>query len=182
MQRLNLGCGEQVAVGWVNVDRRQPEVIPPGADVLLADLRGRLPFESYRFDSIVAHHVLDMLEQNELVVLLLEVERLLAPDGVFRITSPDIAAGIRAWQDNDADWFPNRTGQIDSQFCAWLTWYGTRRTLFTIRSITPLLQAAGLETIVAGSAGTLIGTISNDREITSLDTRIAESITIEAAR
>ncbi len=54
--RLNLGCGDDIKDGYVNVDTTKL----PGVDVL-ADLNDQLPFKSESVDQIVMKSVLEHL-------------------------------------------------------------------------------------------------------------------------
>lgn len=60
MKKLNLGCGNEAIVGWVNHD----VVALPNVDVV-HDLESRpWPFANDEFDAIRAHHVLEHLSNT----------------------------------------------------------------------------------------------------------------------
>jgi SAM-dependent methyltransferase len=80
-ERLNVGCGDDVRPGYVNLD-----VAPlPGVDVVhdLADLP--LPFEDSRFTEIVCQ---DVLEHVDVVAVLRDLHRTLRPQGRLHVRSP----------------------------------------------------------------------------------------------
>lgn len=84
-RRLNLGCGWDHRVGWLNVDLfdfHKPDLV---ADV--CDL-GRLP--SAAFDEIVAQDVLEHLPRARVSVALREWARLAAFGGLLRLRVPSL--------------------------------------------------------------------------------------------
>lgn len=79
--KLNLGCGNDIRNGWINLD----VAALPGVDVV-HDLNALpLPFADNRFDTILCN---DILEHVELVPLLRECHRILAPGGRIQIEVP----------------------------------------------------------------------------------------------
>jgi len=181
--RLNWGSGETPLQGWYNSDRRdlgQGGLLPPGH---VGDILDGLPWPDEFFDSIVAHHAIDMLDFYELPMALVELHRVLHNDGTLRISVPNIVAGFDAWLQRDRDWFPvSQPGgaSVHERFCLWLSWYGTRRSFFTAEYLTTLLGAAGFRKV---SVITREGeTTGSDPAITSLDTRWTESLFMEATR
>jgi SAM-dependent methyltransferase len=114
-RRLNLGCGTTSAPGWVNVDgswaawlsrhamlRRlllSARLIPDRSsyerwpdNVIVRDLRKRLPFAAESFDAIYASHVVEHLYRADALQLLIECRRILRPGGVLRVVVPDLRA------------------------------------------------------------------------------------------
>lgn len=84
-ERLNVGCGDDVRPGYVNLD-----VVPlPGVDVVhdLAELP--LPFDDSRFEEIVCQ---DVLEHVEVVPVLRELHRVLRAGARLRIRSPHFSS------------------------------------------------------------------------------------------
>jgi predicted SAM-dependent methyltransferase len=83
--KLHLGSGPVSLDGWVNID-----LDAPTADMLL-DLRQPLPFADGSVTHVFSEHVIEHIEYAEALSLLKEVRRVLAPSGVVRITTPDLA-------------------------------------------------------------------------------------------
>jgi SAM-dependent methyltransferase len=80
-KKLNLGCGTDVRDGWVNLD-----IAPlPGVDVVHDINVLPLPFPDGEFDMILCN---DILEHVDLVPVLKECHRILAPGGKMRIEVP----------------------------------------------------------------------------------------------
>lgn len=80
--RLNLGCGEYHAEGWVNVDAYTSTV----------DVRARLealPFLDGSATHVYCGHVLEHIAPIDLPAVLVEIRRVLAADGEFCVVGPD---------------------------------------------------------------------------------------------
>ena len=108
---LNIGCGPDGPVTWVNVDR-SPRVLldrcPPlkrvlhragvladsqmntwPRNIIYADVRRRLPFPDGSAVAIYSSHMLEHLYFDEASSALREFRRLLSPTGVVRLAMPD---------------------------------------------------------------------------------------------
>ena len=82
-ERLHLGCGPEILPGWVNIDLHPY----PGVDRVL-DVREGLPFEDVEL--IFAEHFLEHLELEDAWRLVRECRRVLADDGILRLTTPNL--------------------------------------------------------------------------------------------
>jgi predicted SAM-dependent methyltransferase len=81
--RLHVGCGEKVIPDWINIDSLRL----PGVDCIL-DVRKGIPFE--RVAAIYAEHFLEHLTLDEGLAFLQECRRVLAPEGILRISTPNL--------------------------------------------------------------------------------------------
>jgi predicted SAM-dependent methyltransferase len=81
--RLHIGAGQESIPGWINIDN-QPL---PGVDQVL-DVRQGLPFTEVA--SIYAEHFLEHLTLDEGLAFLAECRRVLAPEGVLRLSTPNL--------------------------------------------------------------------------------------------
>ena len=84
--RLNVGCGNHYADGWVNVD------IDAGGDVrtdVQGDITGTLPFNDGSAERIYLGHVLEHVDLDDVPPALAECRRLLGHGGVMCIVGPD---------------------------------------------------------------------------------------------
>lgn len=133
--RLHLGCGQSPIPGWVNIDVQAL----PGVDRVL-DVRRGLPFHDVA--AIYAEHFLEHLDVDEGLACLVECRRALSPDGILRISTPNLdwvfATHYRYGQwpaDEDAvsDCF-----QLNRAFHGW-----GHRFLFNRPALTGILRAAG---------------------------------------
>jgi SAM-dependent methyltransferase len=113
LEKLNLGCGPNAPVGWLNVDgswnawfAHHPHLRKVLATVglinatnqgaqwnvkpIVHDLRKPLPFKDNAFSAVYASHVLEHLYLVEAQKLLAECKRVTKPGGVVRIVVPDL--------------------------------------------------------------------------------------------
>lgn len=81
--RLHIGCGEAILDGWVNVDA----AALPGIDQVL-DVREGLPFDDVEL--IFAEHFIEHLPLGDALAFFRECRRVLRPDGVLRISTPNL--------------------------------------------------------------------------------------------
>ncbi len=102
--RLNLGCGNRFAAGWVNIDRSLPQWI---ARFLFApshpanrtregflnwDLRKGIPFPDSSVDVVYSSHVLEHIAHHAAPRFLAEMARVLRTGGSVRVVVPDLEA------------------------------------------------------------------------------------------
>ncbi|MCK5850531.1 MAG: methyltransferase domain-containing protein [Kiritimatiellae bacterium] len=80
---LNLGGGSNCLNGCLTVD------IDPRADAY-TDIRARLPFPDASVESVFCEEVIEHLNKHDGFKLLQECFRILVPDGVIRIITPDM--------------------------------------------------------------------------------------------
>lgn len=92
--KLNVGCGDYLADGWVNIDRtprNRADVDLSRHHYFTIDVLKGLPWGDGACERIYAGHVLEHLRyDDELPAALAEMKRLLAPDGVLCVVGPDL--------------------------------------------------------------------------------------------
>ncbi|HSP16785.1 MAG TPA: methyltransferase domain-containing protein [Thermoanaerobaculia bacterium] len=81
--RLHIGCGSEAIRGWTNVDIASG----PGVDVVL-DVRQPWPFAGV--ESIFAEHFIEHLSLADGMVFLRSARAALRPDGVLRLSTPNL--------------------------------------------------------------------------------------------
>ena len=81
--KLNLGCGDNLLDGYINVDKYDK-----AADVQ-ADIT-ELPYEDNSVDKIVAYQVIEHVPYNLNDKLFAEIYRVLKPAGTAILETPDI--------------------------------------------------------------------------------------------
>ena len=145
--RLNLGCGDKLLPGYVNVDiaesRRgvRPDV--------LCDLRRLSAFESDSADEILSVHVVEHFWRWEIVDILTEWSRVLKPGGTMIVECPNLATACEELLKDPA----GRSGPgPEGQRTMWVL-YGDpnwkdelmcHRWGYTPESLCQVLQEAGL--------------------------------------
>ena len=92
MNKLNLGCGNRFAQGWINIDFHSES-----PEVLSVNLLGRLPFADNSFDVVYSSHVLEHFAPDTAQALLRECHRILKPNGILRTVLPDLETGCREY-------------------------------------------------------------------------------------
>lgn len=119
--KLNIGCGYlNTPKNWVNIDNsfsariaKYPLVkkflykikilpkrlyeLPWPDNIMICDLRKRLPFEDSTVKYIYTSHLLEHLTRNETEFLLKECYRVLRNEGVIRIIIPDLQSKIGSY-------------------------------------------------------------------------------------
>ena len=177
VRRLNWGCNTDTPSGWINSDMKEG----PGIDIS-CDIRQGLPIEPDSLDYAVSIHALPEVPYTDLVPVLTELRRVLKPGGVLRLALPDLDKAIRAYQNNDRDYFlvPDEDARgIGGKFITQMIWYGYSRTLFTFDFIAELLEKAGFARV---SRCEFRQTHGPHPGIVELDNRPTESLFVEATK
>lgn len=112
--RLNVGCGDHYAAGWVNLDlacdeHRHPDVT--------GDARS-LPFRDATFDRCYLGRVLEHVARADAHRVLLEARRVLRPGGLVTVVGPaldrcstpeqrlGVMLGAGRWPGDEHQWTP----------------------------------------------------------------------------
>jgi SAM-dependent methyltransferase len=177
VRRLNWGCGAHVAPDWINSDVKDE----PGVD-LVADIKQGLPLETGSIDCAVSIHALPEFSYPDLVPVLEELRRVLAPGATLRLALPDLRRGIDAYLAEDQDYFKvgrEEVASLGGRFIVQMLWYGYSRTLFTPDFALELLHRAGFADASECAFGV---TASGVAEIVELDNREDESFFVEGRK
>ena len=98
---VNLGCGNVIVDGFVNVDFFLSSVRKDYG----ADLRHPLKIGDHTVDGIFCEHTLEHLTYEAVDQLLGECQRILKKGGIMRIIVPDLSLFIANYSCNNDDWF-----------------------------------------------------------------------------
>jgi predicted SAM-dependent methyltransferase len=91
--KLHIGCGPVILEGWLNTD------IVNG-DVYL-DITRPLPFPDAGFQYVFGEHLIEHISEQAGAALCAELWRVTAPDGVVRLTTPDLRKLIALYDDRN---------------------------------------------------------------------------------
>ena len=145
--KLNLGCGDKVLSGYINIDvasargGRQPDVV--------CDIR-RLDCIPENFaDEVLAVHVIEHFYQWEAKDVLLEWVRVLRPGGILILECPNLeSAALEFIKNADAAAMGGREGQRSMWVFygdpSWRDPLMIHRWGYTPKSLAALMAASGL--------------------------------------
>ena len=173
--RLCMGSGLAPIPDWVNVDLRL------GADVLL-DLAFGVPAPAGSIDCIYSEHLIEHFSLDDGMRLMRDCHRLLAPGGVLRLATPDLAALVsdyeRTWRDHDwvswpeYRWIDSGARMLNQAFRGWGHLY-----LYDFDDLSLRLKASGFSHIRRCALGE-----SDHPHLRGLETRRDSGLVIEALR
>lgn len=99
--QLHIGSGPYNLDGWINLD-----IFPAQ---LSTNVLWGLPFTNGQCRTVFLSHLLEHLfYPTDAMALLKEIRRILEPGGVVRIVVPDIEQCLRAYQENNQEFFEKR--------------------------------------------------------------------------
>lgn len=91
VRKLEIGAGPNTVLpGWLPVD-----IDPISRDVMYMDATRPFPFPDGAFQYIYSEHMIEHVSWSEGLAMLRECRRVLSPNGVVRIATPDLAALLR---------------------------------------------------------------------------------------
>lgn len=94
-KKLNLGCGENVLAGWLNVD-----FDPLSAEVVYLDATARFPLPDGVFDFIFSEHMIEHVSYAHAEHMLRECFRIMKAGGRIRISTPDLKFLMDLYRDD----------------------------------------------------------------------------------
>jgi predicted SAM-dependent methyltransferase len=92
MTKLNVGCGDRFAKGWLNIDFHSSDSAVKRVNLL----RG-LPFSDESFNAVYSSHVLEHFPRKTAEGLLREMHRVLKKEGIVRAVVPDLEQTCREY-------------------------------------------------------------------------------------
>lgn len=167
--RVQLGCGQDIRSGWVNVDLDIDKSLKSKVDLMPDtvfinhDLRLGLPLESNSCRFIYSSHFLEHLEYKQGIKLLRECYHALSYGGVFRIALPNYRGIFDAYLKEDYSYFQliddaNVIEQVDTttkticdfvNFCVYQ--YGEHKCIYDEAHLSQLLKEIGYSMVEASS-------------------------------
>jgi len=172
--RLCLGSGLSPIPEWVNIDLRL------GADVVL-DLASGIPAASESVDSIYSEHLIEHFSLEDGMALMRECRRVLRPDGILRIATPDLASLTQdyahTWREHDwvswpeHRWIDTGARMLNQAFRGWGHLY-----LYDFEDLSARLEAAGFHQVRRCALGE-----SDHAHLRGLETRRDSGLVVEAS-
>lgn len=137
--RLHIGCGQEAIPGWINIDNREL----PGVDRVL-DVRQGLPYQNA--SAIYAEHFLEHLALEDGLAFLRECRRTLAPDGILRLSTPNLdwvyATHYRTGAASSSETKISDCFQLNRAFHGW-----GHQFLYNRETLESVLHAAGFRSV-----------------------------------
>lgn len=93
---LHLGCGPIRINGFLNCDFYYNKDVDFNLDV-----RFPLPFDDGVWRGVYSHHLIEHLSYDDVMKLMRECHRTLAPGGIFRMVVPNMEVFLRLYSDSD---------------------------------------------------------------------------------
>jgi len=93
--KLNLGCGDDIRDGYINID-----ALPNLGVDMVFDITQKLPFKTNSCDEIIAQDILEHLTREQLQFTLSEISRVLIIGGIVKIRIPNVDAIIEKFSDD----------------------------------------------------------------------------------
>jgi predicted SAM-dependent methyltransferase len=146
---LQVGCGPQIAPGYVNLDYRWV----PGVDVVW-DINRPLPFPAGRFRGIFTEHCLEHLGEPALDRVLAELFRVLRPGGRARLVVPSLEIHAQRYLSTRSETDDEPARAINRVFYSGHDWMVRHRWfndghhfIHDFASLAARLRAAGFATV-----------------------------------
>lgn len=145
--QINIGSGSKHLSGWVNIDIRAP------ADLVL-DVRKGLPYDDGVASYIYSRDFIEHLTVGEAIAHLKDCYRILKPDGVLRVATPDLCDMLRhyvhgTWRDQSwASGFSTAAEAVNWRFYQRGEEIGQEhKHLYDREELKRILQGAGFSVI-----------------------------------
>ena len=173
---LNIGCGDVYYKNWINID-----IDSPKAD-LVHDLRKPLPFKDNSVSFIYNEHFIEHLTLKEGLSTFKDFYRVLKPNGVLRIATPDLNNVIfryfYQWKKQNwikkygYDWIRTRGEMINMAFHEW-----EHKYLYNFEDLKLRLKETGFKSIKKEKLGK-----SKFKILRNLETRPESKLIVEATK
>ena len=108
IRKLQIGAGPTVLDGWLSTD-----IMPRSRETLYLDATKRFPFEDGTFDYVYSEHMIEHVPWKSGLAMLRECRRILKPDGVVRVATPDLRVLLNLYAGTDEP--------IKDRYVKWVT-------------------------------------------------------------
>jgi predicted SAM-dependent methyltransferase len=139
--KIHLGAGFRQMPGWANIDL--------SGDNIIWDLTKPLPVKPGSVRFAYSEHFIEHITRGDALKLLTNVRQALAPVGVVRLSTPDLATWVKNYSDGNLvglpshEWNPETLCQmVNDTFHEW-----GHRFIYDEPELSNLLRMAGFRTI-----------------------------------
>lgn len=108
MELLNVGCGGHFHPSWTNID-----IVSSSPEVIAVNVQKGLPFADRTFDAVYHSHLLEHLNRRDALALLKEALRVMKPQAIMRVVTPDLETIVRLYLDKLDGALINAPGAAD---------------------------------------------------------------------
>ena len=149
-QKMNLGCGDDIKEGWVNVDTATDVLNRYEYGTQVEGWNAIFPppdFYQNRFDFILINHVLCTLRPDKAMKVLEHALWCLKDGGKVQVIDVDMLRAFKAYQSGDEAALFIPEGSIDYKLAMHLSGYGTRLSLYTEKHLSEQMFEAGFSSV-----------------------------------
>lgn len=107
LKMLQIGSGQHIKNGWLNSD------INPLNGAIYLDATKRFPFDDCIFDYVYSEHMIEHISFPEGLKMLSECCRILKPEGIIRLATPDLLFLIELYRP--------RKSRLQNEYIKWAT-------------------------------------------------------------
>lgn len=108
VRKLQLGAGTTALDGWLSTD-----LFPASPDGVYLDVVKSFPISAQTFDYVCCEHMIEHISRAQGLTLLRECRRILKPDGIVRIATPDLEVLVGLYH--------ARENALAKRYIAWIT-------------------------------------------------------------
>jgi len=154
--KLNLGCGQNIIAGWLNVDIQAM----PRATKL--DIARSWPFNQNTFDAILCEHSIEHVSKGAGIELLASSFHVLRPGAYLRVITPDLewiaSKAANSSSGPDDEYLAFLSGLLNKSIKSWhdainVTFYEYgHKYIWSTGELCKVLEHAGFVDLVVGRA------------------------------
>ena len=138
--KLHLGCGKRYLEGYIHVDLHPHDHVDYVSNIDKLDM-----FQDEYADLIYASHCVEYFDRDEVIEVLREWKRVLAPGGTLRIAVPNFEALMKVYSDsNDLN---KILGPLYGKWNIGEDKHIYHKTVYDLESLTVLLKQIGFEQV-----------------------------------
>lgn len=160
--KLHMGCGFNIISGWENLD------IKARTGVIVCNLakEGLKRYDTSSVDFVFSEHFIEHIELEEARCLFVDCLRVLKPEGILRISTPNLEEAIRCYVEKDYSQF---SPQFEFVFGAEMMksyWSWGHKFLYDFEYLEKILTQVGFQNVARKKVR-----VSNYSELHGLETR-----------